>query len=369
MLTQMSLWRYVFRLGLVLLGLLLSPMSLAAVTANITLNDFAAFQARNPGKNSHLRVQLMRSDTADHQNTRINAYTPHFTANGTQSSTTLTAGYYTVLAYHDDYASAIGCDTSPLKSYAHQYYADGDTIDITVTCTMPDTTAPAPSSAATSVDGQTVTLAFDETTYYYGSYTEFVIKVDGTPVTITAGNFDGDMTFDFTVSPAITAGQTVTISLPANSEVYDYDGNQSPGFTNFAVTNNVVNTTPAGSLVFAASNSAAGIYQLYGYNSSRNNAGLVMAANKFGSAGPKGQTYLFDDKLFGFFSPANGAGGFGYFDGNSLTVLAQLDSVVEPRLQSFTPYQGNLYFTATDDSGQNYHLWRYNPPEESPRME
>ena len=365
MLTQMSPWWFVFRLGLVFFGLLFSPISLAAVTANITLNDFSAFQVRNPGKNSHLLVLLMRSDTTDHLNTRTNAYTPQFTANGTQSRTTLTAGYYTVAAYHDDSAQAIGCDTSPLNSYQHVYYADGATIDIAVTCTMPDTTAPAPSSAATSADGQTVTLVFDETTDYYGSYNEFVIKVDGNPLTISAGDFDYDSTFTFTVSPAITAGQTVTISLPANSEVYDYSGNQSPGFTNFAVTNNVVNTAPAGSLVFAASNSAAGIHQLYGYNSARNSAGLVMAANKFGAAGPKGQTYLFDNKLFGFFSPANGAGGFGYFDGSSLTVLAQLDSLVEPRLQSFTPYQGSLYFTATDDSGTNYHLWRYNPQDQS----
>jgi len=58
-------------------------------------------------------VLLMRSDTTDHQNTRLPVYQPQFTANGTQSRTTLTAGYYTVVAYHNDSAQAIGCDTSP----------------------------------------------------------------------------------------------------------------------------------------------------------------------------------------------------------------------------------------------------------------
>ena len=111
----------------------------------------------------------------------------------------------------------------------------------------PDTTGPTLSSA--TVNGTQLVLTYNEALGGALPHSAaFTVRVDGTTRT-SAGLGKMVKTVDLTLSSAVTAGQTVTVSYDRSlaapgSRIQDAAGNQALNLTNQAVTNITADTTP-----------------------------------------------------------------------------------------------------------------------------
>ncbi|MFZ2448287.1 MAG: Ig-like domain-containing protein [Syntrophobacteraceae bacterium] len=131
---------------------------------------------------------------------------------------------------------------------------------MTITCTAPDTTGPSPVSAATNTGGTTVTITFNEDVEYsWAETSDFTVRSNGTPVTLTGVTYSGSTTILTPQSPLVS-GNTITVSYNNSSDaLVDSSYNATDSFTNFAVTNNVTftNTAPT----FVGSTTTLGVSQ------------------------------------------------------------------------------------------------------------
>ena len=119
----------------------------AAITAYVTYQTHSAYLAVGnpaPGQVIFFRSNTARNDgqydeVPNNNNARLN-----LNGNVTNSAVNLgtTAGYFTVVYNHNNAAQATGCTTSPINFFTQQYLTNGQTINITVTCVEPDSTAP-----------------------------------------------------------------------------------------------------------------------------------------------------------------------------------------------------------------------------------
>ena len=102
--------------------------------------------------------------------------------------------------------------------------------------------------AATSADGASIVLTFDEDLSDGGTYGQYTVKVNGSSVSLpgtgTPAVSGGAVTL--TLAAAVTAGQTVTVSYEdatANDDalaIEDLRENDADSFTDYAVTNTVL---------------------------------------------------------------------------------------------------------------------------------
>ena len=141
--------------------------AVAGITARVTLSTYPAFVAQNaaPGE-----VMFFWTNTANAGNNyggvaNNNTARLSISSNVTNATVNLgtTPGYFTVGFNNANYMGAVGCTTSPIDfNTSTPYTALGGVVDVTITCTVPDTTPPVKQSAATNTAGTTVTITFDE---------------------------------------------------------------------------------------------------------------------------------------------------------------------------------------------------------------
>ncbi|GAB3508573.1 hypothetical protein GCM10027442_15000 [Emticicia fontis] len=155
-----------------------------------------------------------------------------------------------------------------------------------------------------------------------------------------------------------TFSQTIT-GLPSNTTIYvkAYAINT----TGTAYGNEISLTTLAPStLLFIATNDGInGFSEFYGYNPTKGSAQKALDINAFGNDNISGKGYVWNNKLFGSFQNSNGTAQFGYYDGSNFVAIGNLDPYVNPSINEYAEYNGDLYFEAGDNS--YYHLWRYDP--------
>ncbi len=115
----------------------------------------------------------------------------------------------------------------------------------TVTNTTGDTTPPTLTTAA--INGNTLTLTYDEALNGGSDPAagDYVVKVNGSTVTVSGVDANGS-TVSLTLANPVNPGDVVTVSyvVPGSNPVEDVAGNDAAAFSNQAVTNNTVDTTP-----------------------------------------------------------------------------------------------------------------------------
>ncbi|MGY8628421.1 BapA/Bap/LapF family large adhesin [Nitrosomonas europaea] len=122
----------------------------------------------------------------------------------------------------------------------------GDTLDGT-NGFMADLTPPALLSAATSADGSSLVLTYDEPldTTHPPAIADFVVNVDGTPVTVSNVTVNGS-TVTLELATPVNNGETVTLSYtdPTAGDdlnaIQDLAGNDAASLLNSPVTNTVI---------------------------------------------------------------------------------------------------------------------------------
>ena len=230
-------------LAFALFPLLVVASAQAAITARVTYQSHAAYLANgNPAPGA---LVFRRSPGNGDQNNAVGVAWLELNGNVSNLPVDLgtTPGWFTVTYMDSGAMQARGCTTSPLSFFNFQYLADGQSIDITITCTMPDNTLPTLVSAATSTNGSQVILNWSEAIDYYGNGEDFRLYQSGTLRTITAASYAGSQ-LSLSVSPAINAGTTVTLDYVDNGNLYDYAGNPPANFSGRPVTNNVSGGLP-----------------------------------------------------------------------------------------------------------------------------
>ncbi|WP_057636915.1 autotransporter domain-containing protein [Stenotrophomonas ginsengisoli] len=230
-------------LAFALFPLLVVASAQAAITARVTYQSHAAYLAN--GNSAPGALVFRRSPGNGDQNNAVGVAWLELNGNVSNLPVDLgtTPGWFTVTYMDSGAMQARGCTTSPLSFFNFQYLADGQSIDITITCTMPDNTPPTLVSAATSTNGSQVILNWSEAIDYYGNGEDFRLYQSGTLRTITAASYAGSQ-LSLTVSPAINAGTTVTLDYVDNGNLYDYAGNPPANFSGRPVTNNVSGGLP-----------------------------------------------------------------------------------------------------------------------------
>ncbi len=230
-------------LAFALFPLLVVASAQAAITARVTYQSHAAYLANgNPAPGA---LVFRRSPGNGDQNNAVGVAWLELNGNVSNLPVDLgtTPGWFTVTYMDSGAMQARGCTTSPLSFFNFQYLADGESIDITITCTMPDNTPPTLVSAATSTNGSQVILNWSEAIDYYGNGEDFRLYQSGTLRTITAASYAGSQ-LELTVSPAINAGTTVTLDYVDIGNLYDNAFNQPANFSGRPVTNSVTGGLP-----------------------------------------------------------------------------------------------------------------------------
>jgi hypothetical protein len=220
----------------------------AAITAYVTYQTHSEFLARGnpaPGQVIFFRSNTPRNDGVYDEVPNGNNARLNLSGNVTNSAVNLgsTAGYFTVAYNHNNAAQATGCTTSPITFTTQQYIADGGTINVTVTCTLPDTTGPEFVSAATNAAGTQIDITYNEDIDYYGDGSDFTLKEGGVTRTLSYNTYNSTI-LTLNVSPALSSGTTLTLDFTDNNTMYDFSGNSGVNFSNKPVTNNVVSANP-----------------------------------------------------------------------------------------------------------------------------
>lgn len=265
------LFKCVFLWATIFASLGLSVSAKAAITAYVTYQTHSEYLTRGnpaPGQIMFLRSTTQSNaqtgnyaEVANNGNARLN-----LNGNVTSSAVNLgsTAGWFTTVYNNGNFSQATGCTTSPITFFTTQYLTDGQTINITITCTVPDSTPPTFQSAATSTDGTEVDVTWSEDIDYYGDGSDFTVKVNGSSLTSTGASFNGSV-LTLTVNPAVTPGATVTLDFADNGSMYDLAFNSPADFTNKPVTNNAVSSGPtvtAGNISISGASGTGGAYKI-----------------------------------------------------------------------------------------------------------
>ena len=218
-----------------------------AVTAYFTFNDYACFASRNPGKTPG-HVTIIRSTNGVWSNpTNIGCGWADISGNVTNLAIACgsTAGYFFIVFNNNDYMQATGVTTSPIDFYTSTgLISSGGSFSVTASCTMPDVTPPVIQSAATNTSGTQITLTYDENISTSSPYADdFTVKVNSVVRSVSSVSYSG-VTCILTVSPAISSGQTVTVSYNNSfSQIIDNNDNPAASLTNYSVTNNASGLT------------------------------------------------------------------------------------------------------------------------------
>jgi len=133
----------------------------AAVTINATISTYAAFAAQNVGNTPGMLV-IQRADDNDQWNAMgVDWITVN--QNQTYSSAKAGAGYYWAFFNHNNAAQAIGCEISGIGTIDASnrangtYLANGASLNITITCTMPASAATVTTQAVSSIASTSAT--------------------------------------------------------------------------------------------------------------------------------------------------------------------------------------------------------------------
>lgn len=133
----------------------------AAVTINATISTYDAFVAQNPGKAPGMLV-IQRADDNDQWNAAgIDWITVN--QNKTYSSAKAGTGYYWAFFNHNDAGQAMGCVISGISTIDASnrangtYLANGASLNITITCTMPTSPSSVSTQAASAITATTAT--------------------------------------------------------------------------------------------------------------------------------------------------------------------------------------------------------------------
>ncbi|RII25279.1 MAG: hypothetical protein CXR30_19060, partial [Geobacter sp.] len=234
---------------MVLLGFVFSAMAMvlvtgtahATITARVTMNTYAEFASQNPapGHISFMRASIPNAGN----NYDATVAWQDITGNVTNLAVDLgtTPGYFTMAFNNNNYSGATSCSSNIDFNTSSAYMADGGSFDVTITCTIPDTTPPTPQNAATNAAGTTITITFDESVANSDGWaypSDFTVTANATPVTISGLSFSAN-TATLTLDSPIYAGQTVRVSYDdSNQGLMDDAWNPVVSFTDFVVTNN-----------------------------------------------------------------------------------------------------------------------------------
>lgn len=220
------------------LGILaMAAMAQATITAKVTISTYSAFASQNAGATPGMLI-FMRSATNDY-NYAAGIQWLTINGNGTYTTTLGTAGYYWTGFNNSNSYQAMSCTVAGLPNISSPgtYLADGTTVNMTITCTEPDVTAPVFSSAVVSSTGTTITITFNESVESsYANASAFSVTAGGTNIAISSVSYSGS-TAILTLASAITSGKTVLVSY-TGSGIQDTSRNYTSTFTNKAVTNN-----------------------------------------------------------------------------------------------------------------------------------
>ena len=232
------------------------------VTAKVTLNTYAAFASQNatPGQIMFLWTSTPNAGNnyaavANNGNARLN-----ISGNVTNASVNLgtTPGYFTTVFNNGNFSQAVSCTTSPIDFFTSTgYQAAGSTFDVTINCTVPDTTPPVQLSAATDGSGTMLTITFDEdVSESWADQTEFVVSANGVPVTVESVSYFGS-TAILTLASPVNAGQTILVSYTgeSNGDLYDASWNSMSNFSMTVTNNSTVNGVAAPSVSAVAPSS------------------------------------------------------------------------------------------------------------------
>jgi hypothetical protein len=181
------------------------PWALAAITANVTLTNYAGFVTQNPGNNASGMLVIMRAPTND-INSRISVAFPTFTADQLTPlavNAGSTGGYFWAGFNNSGAMEALGCSSTPINfNTPTGFIADGGSFNVDIVCSGP----PAPPtglSAATAGAGQ-LSISFTAGSANGSAITNYEYSLDGGAWTAI---FPADV-----VSPVLIYGLTPGVS-------------------------------------------------------------------------------------------------------------------------------------------------------------
>lgn len=219
----------------------LANSAYGAITAYVTLSDFACYSSQNSG---HAGELIILHSTAPNS-MEYDGVAGRLTITGNVANAPVvlsyTSGYFTCV-FNDQVLArqATGTSTSPINFFTSTgNLSNGATFNINISCSVPDLTPPSKQSAATNSGGNQVIITFDESVESsYADVTEFTVKVGGSAVNVTGVSFSGTDVI-LTLQNAVTSGQTVTVSYNNTSDgLCDDNFNAVASFSDYNVTNN-----------------------------------------------------------------------------------------------------------------------------------
>ena len=243
-------------LAFALFPLLVVASAQAAITARVTYQSHAAYLANgNPPPGT---LVFRRSPGNGDQNNAVGVAWLELNGNVSNLPVDLgtTPGWFTVTYMDSGAMQARGCTTSPLSFFNFQYLADGQSIDITITCTMPPpnvTDARISIAGATGNGGafrlgDTVTASWNNTTSGDNNSGITGVTVDfsqfGGGAAVAATNNAGTWTATSAVAAGITASNR-NVSLTATNSIGSTTRADTSNATVDSVVPTVVSIAPA----------------------------------------------------------------------------------------------------------------------------
>ncbi|WP_054658613.1 fibronectin type III domain-containing protein [Stenotrophomonas pictorum] len=243
-------------LAFALFPLLVVASAQAAITARVTYQTHAAYLANgNPAPGT---LVFLRSPADGDQNNAVGVAWQELNGNVSNLPVNLgnTPGWFRVV-YNDSGAyQAIGCTTSPLSHSNFQYLADGQSIDITITCTMPPpnvtdariSIAGATGNGGVFRRGDTVTASWNNTASGDNNAGITGVTVDfsqfGGGAAVAATNNAGTWTAFWAVAAGITASNR-NVSITASNSTGSTTRADTSNATVDSVVPTVVSIAPA----------------------------------------------------------------------------------------------------------------------------
>ena len=217
----------------------------AGITARVTMNTYAAFISQNTGPGELIFFRSNASHTNGTYDEVPNNNNARLTISGNVTNSTVnlgtTAGYF-MAGFNDKARSAQAsyCTISPIDFFTPQYLGAGGSIDVTVTCTIPDTTPPVLQNGNVNAVGTTLTLNYNENVSTdYGDPSYFSVTAGGLSVGVSSLSSSGSSVI-LGLSTSIQQGQVVQVTYSGQSDeaVTDTSWNDAADYTNYPVTNN-----------------------------------------------------------------------------------------------------------------------------------
>ena len=252
----MPFLRWFLILAFALFPLLVVASAQAAITARVTYQSHAAYLANgNPAPGT---LVFRRSPSNGDQDNAIGVAWPVLNSNVSNLPVDLgtTPGWFTVTYMDSGAMQARGCTTSPLSFFNFQYLTDGQSIDITVTCTMPPPTvtdgqisiAGASGTGGAFRLGDTVTASWNNTTSGDNNSGITGVTVDfsqfGGGAAVAATNSAGIWSASHTLAAGITASNR-NVSITATNSIGSTTRADTSNATVDSVVPTVVSIAPA----------------------------------------------------------------------------------------------------------------------------